>query len=92
MRTCPVCGHVNEPDNVSCSSCLSDLTGRQKGGTGPSQLAQLAQLVKQAERTNRRLGHLMLSLWTIFALIVAWTVVAGLLDVGGPAALFHWPF
>lgn len=92
MRTCPTCGHVNPSENISCASCLSDLTGKHTGATGPSQLAHLAQLVRHAEKTNRRLGRLTLSLWVMFALIVVWTVVAGIMEVGGPAALFRWPF
>jgi len=88
---CPTCGEVNSSDNVSCRSCLGDLTGKQSSHAGQSQLAQLYRLVKQAETTNRRLGFLTLSLWLIFALFVAWTVVAGIAGVGGPAALFRWP-
>ena len=89
---CPTCGEVNSSDNVSCNSCLGDLTGKQSSHAGQSQLAQLYRLVKQVETTNRRLGFLTFSLWLIFALVVAWTVVAGIMGVGGPAALFHWPF
>lgn len=89
---CPTCGEVNPSENVSCQSCLGDLTGKQSSHTGQSQLAQLYRLVKQVETTNRRLGFLTVSLWLIFALFVSWTVIAGIMGVGGPAALFHWPF
>ena len=89
---CPTCGEVNSSHNVSCNSCLGDLTGKQSSHSGQSQLAQLYRLVKQVETTNRRVGFLTLSLWLVFALFVAWTVVAGIVGVGGPAALFHWPF
>ena len=89
---CPTCGEVNSSDNVSCDSCLGDLTGKQSSHAGQSQLAQLYRLVRQAETTNRRLGFLTFSVWLIFAMFVAWTVVAGIMGVGGPAALFRWPF
>jgi hypothetical protein len=89
---CPTCGEVNPSENVSCQSCLGDLTGKQSSHTGQSQLAQLYRLVKQVETTNRRLGFLTVSLWLIFALFVSWTVIAGIMGVGGPAVLFHWPF
>jgi hypothetical protein len=48
--------------------------------------------VKQLETANRRLILLTASVWLIFALFTAWTVVAAIMDVGGPAALFRWPF
>jgi hypothetical protein len=92
LVSCPTCGEVNSVDNVSCKSCLGDLTGNQGSHTGQSQLAQLHRLVKQLEKTNRRLGLLTASIWLIFALFTAWTVVAAVMDVGGPAALFRWPF
>jgi hypothetical protein len=89
---CPTCGEVNSSDNVSCNSCLGDLIGKQSSHSGQSQLAQLHRLVKQVETTNKRLGFLTFSLWLIFALVVGWTVAAGVAGVGGPAALFRWPF
>lgn len=92
LITCPTCGEVNNSDNVSCHSCLGDLTGKQSSHAGQSQLAQLYRLVRQVETTNRRLGFLTVSLWLIFGMFVAWTVVAGIMGVGGPGALFHWPF
>ncbi len=89
---CPTCGEVNDAHHISCKSCLGDLTG--KGGThsGQSQLAQLHRLARRLDATNRKLGFLIFSVWLIFALVVAWTVVAGLAGVGGPAALLRWPF
>lgn len=92
LVVCPTCGEVNSPDNVSCQSCLGDLTGKQRSHSGQSQLAQLHRLVSRVETTNRRLNFLIASIWLIFALFVAWTVTAGILGVGGPGALFHWPF
>ena len=92
LVSCPTCGEVNSLDNVSCKSCLGDLTGKQGSHAGQSQLAQLHRLVKQLETTNRRLILLTASIWLIFALFTAWTVVAAVVDVGGPAALFRWPF
>lgn len=89
---CPTCGEVNDAENISCKSCLGDLSGKGGAHSGQSQLAQLHLLVKRAETTNRRLALLTASLWLIFAFVVIWTVVAGVMDVGGPAALFRWPF
>ncbi len=91
MQICSVCGHPNDPDNVSCESCYADLSGNFKGDTGPGQLALLTKMLGEARRTNKRLGQLTLSLWLIFALFVAWTVAAGLMGVGGPAEFFRWP-
>ncbi|MEE9132312.1 MAG: hypothetical protein V3U13_02010, partial [Gemmatimonadota bacterium] len=89
---CPTCGEVNDADHVSCKSCLGDLTGKGSSHSGQSQLAQLHALGRKVDATNRRLRLLLGSIWLIFALFVAWTVVAGIMDVGGPAELFHWPF
>ncbi len=89
---CPTCGEVNNSENLSCRACLGDLTGKASGHTGQSQLAQLHRLAKALESTNRRLSFLIFSIWLIFALVVGWTVVAGIVGVGGPAALFRWPF
>lgn len=89
---CRTCGEVNDVENVSCKSCLGDLTGDPGVHSGQSQLAHIYRLVRLAEGTNRRLAFLTASLWLIFALFVAWTVVAGIMDVGGPGTLFHWPF
>lgn len=89
---CPTCGEVNPVENVSCSSCLGDLSGKQAAHSAQSQLAQLHRLVKRVELTNRRLGFLTLSIWLMFALVVIWTVVAGIMGVDGPASLFRWPF
>ncbi len=92
LLICPTCGEVNPSENISCKSCLGDLSGRGSAHTGQSQLAQLHILVKRLETTNRRLGVLITSVWLIFALYVAWTVAAGIVGVGGPATLFRWPF
>lgn len=92
LVVCPTCGEVNSPDNVSCKSCLADLTGKQGSQTGQSQLAQLHRLVTRLDVTNRRLNFLIASVWLIFALFVIWTVTAGIMQVGGPTALFRWPF
>jgi hypothetical protein len=89
---CPTCGEVNDVTHVSCKSCLGDLSGKGGSHSGQSQLAQLHALVKRVEATNRRLGMLITSIWLIAALFVLWTIVAGIMDVGGPGALFHWPF
>ncbi|HSG81153.1 MAG TPA: hypothetical protein VLC48_02805 [Gemmatimonadota bacterium] len=90
---CPACGEVNAADNVSCRVCLADLTGDKKSASASvSQLAHLAQLVKRVEVTNRRLNFLIGSIWLIFALYVGWTIVAAIMGVGGPGALFRWPF
>lgn len=95
LLICPTCGEVNDADHVSCKSCLGDLSGKPgRGGShsAQSQLAQLHRLVKRVEITNRRLTVLIFSMWLIFALYVAWTVAAGIAGVGGPSALFRWPF
>lgn len=92
LTICPTCGEVNDAENISCKACLGDLSGKGGGHSAQSQLAQLHRLVKRVETTNRRLSGLILSLWLMFALYVAWTVVAGVMGVGGPAALFRWPF
>jgi len=89
---CPTCGEVNDADHVSCKSCLGDLSGKGSAHSGQSQLAQLHRLVRSVETTNRRLGLLLGSIWLIAALFVAWTVMAGIMEVGGPRALFYWPF
>jgi hypothetical protein len=89
---CPTCGEVNDSDHISCKSCLGDLSGKGGAHSGQSQLAQLHRLVRSVETTNRRLGLLLGSVWLIAALFVTWTVVAGIVGVGGPGALFHWPF
>ncbi len=89
---CKTCGEVNPVDAISCKSCLADLSGKGASHVGQSQLAQLHRLVKQVEGTNRRLTLLLGSVWLIFALYVVWTVVAGIMGVGGPAQLFRWPF
>ena len=90
---CPTCGEVNDADHLSCKACLGDLSGKGSGAhSGQSQLAQLHRLVKRVETTNRRLTGLILSLWLMFALYVSWTVAAAIMGVGGPAALFRWPF
>ncbi len=89
---CPTCGEVNDLDNVSCKSCLGDLTGKGTGHSGQSQLAQLHLIARRLEATNRRLALLTASVWLIFALFVAWTVVAAVMGVGGPTALWRWPF
>jgi hypothetical protein len=57
-----------------------------------SQLAHLSQLVRRMETTNRRLSFLIFSLWLMFALYVGWNVAAAIMDAGGPAAVFRWPF
>jgi hypothetical protein len=90
---CPACGEVNAADNVSCRVCLADLTTDKKSASAAvSQLAHLSQLVRRVETTNRRLNFLIFSIWLIFALIVGWSVVAGIMGVGGPASLIRWPF
>lgn len=90
---CPTCGEVNDADHLSCKSCLGDLTAKGGGAhAGQSQLAQLHRLVNRLESTNRRLTLLIGSVWLIFALYVAWTVTAAIMGVGGPSALFRWPF
>ena len=89
---CPTCGEVNDVENISCKSCLGDLSSKGGSHSGQSQLAQLHRIVQRLETTNRRLRFLSASLWLIFALVVIWTVVAGIMGVGGPAALFRWPF
>jgi hypothetical protein len=84
---------VNPAENVSCKVCLAELGGDKKSASAAvSQLAHLAQLVKRVETTNRRLGMLIGSIWLIFLLVVLWTIVAGLMGVGGPASLLYWPF
>ena len=93
LLICPACGEVNASENVSCRVCLAELTGDKKSASAAvSQLAHLAQLVKRVETTNRRLGMLIGSIWLIFLLFVLWTIVAGLMGVGGPSSLFYWPF
>ena len=93
LIVCPACGEVNASENVSCKVCLADLTGDKKSASASvSQLAHLSQLVKRVETTNRRLTFLIFSIWLITALFVGWTVVAGVMGVGGPASLFRWPF
>ena len=87
---CPTCGEVNASENVTCRACMGDLQG--KGGHSQAQLAQLYRLVKRIDTTNRRLYLLIGSIWLIFAIYVAWTIVAGIMGVGGPSALFRWPF
>jgi uncharacterized membrane protein YvbJ len=90
---CPACGEVNAAENVSCRACLADLTGDKKSASASiSQLAHLSQLVKRVEVTNRRLNFLIFSIWLIFALLVGWSVAASVMGVGGPGALFRWPF
>jgi uncharacterized membrane protein YvbJ len=89
---CPACGEVNDAENVSCKACLADLTGDKKSASAAvGQLAHLSQLVKRVETTNRRLNFLIFSIWLIFALIVGWAVVAGIMGVGGPGSLVRWP-
>jgi hypothetical protein len=89
---CATCGEVNPAENVSCKSCLGDLSGKAGGHAGQSQLAQLHRLVKRVEVTNSRINFLIGSIWLIFALYVGWAVVAGIMGVGGPSSLFRWPF
>jgi uncharacterized membrane protein YvbJ len=90
---CPACGEVNSAENVSCKVCLADLTGDKKSASASiSQLAHLSQLVRRVEVTNRRLNFLIFSIWLIFALFVGWSVAASIMGVGGPGALFRWPF
>ena len=90
---CPACGEVNPAEAVSCKACLADLTGDRKSSSASiSQLAHLSQLVKRVEVTNRRLTFLIFSIWLIFALLVGWTIVAGIMGVGGPGSLLRWPF
>ena len=95
LKICPVCGEVNPAEGVSCKGCYADLGGGGGGGashSGQSQLAQLHRMVKRLETINSRLTQLLLSFWLVVALFVAWTVVAGIMGVGGPGALFRWPF
>ena len=93
LLMCPACGEVNAADNVSCRVCLASLTGDKPAASASiSQLAHLAQLVKRVEATNRKLNVLIGSIWLIVALFVGWTIVAAIMGVGGPAALFRWPF
>jgi uncharacterized membrane protein YvbJ len=90
---CPACGEVNSAENVSCKVCLADLTGDKKSASASiSQLAHLSQLVRRVEVTNRRLNFLIFSIWLIFALFVGWSVAASIMGVGGPGAVFRWPF
>ncbi len=97
LTICPTCGEVNaaenvSAENVSCKSCLGDLSGKAGGHAGQSQLAQLHRLVKRVEITNRRLNFLIGSVWLMFLLYVLWTIAAGLMGVDGPASLLRWPF
>ena len=92
LAICPTCGEVNPADAVSCKSCFGDISGKSGGHSGQSQLAQLHRLVTRVEVTNKRLTFLTFSIWLMFALFVGWTVMAGIMSVGGPGALFRWPF
>lgn len=91
LTICPTCGEVNPVENLSCKSCLGDLSGKGRGHSGQSQLAQLHRLVKRVETTNSRLSFLTFSIWLIFALLVGWSVLARMGE-GGPGALLSWPF
>lgn len=92
LKICPVCGEVNPAEGISCKACFADLTGKGSASSGQSQLAQLHRMVKRLEVISSRLTQILLSFWLVVALFVVWTVVSGIMGVGGPAELLRWPF